>query len=188
MDVTICVATFGDDEWIRLAERVALPSANRQGCPVIHHHDPVSLAEARNAAIAAATTEWVIVLDADDRMSDGYAEALATGHADIRSPALVEVMPDGATNPVPLRHRNIEHVNPVPVSAMARRADILAAGGFAPWPAWEDWALWLTLARRGATIEHIDAAVLYATVRPRSRNRSVTDPQALHAAIKAASR
>ena len=186
MGVTICVATFGHRRWIDLAHDVALPSAMRQEVPVIYRHEH-TLADARNAAIRAAGTEWVIVLDADDELGEGYVQALSSGSADIRGPSLWEHRVDGVTE-VPLADRDIEHLNPLPVSAMARRDQILAAGGFQPWPAWEDWALWLTMVRRGHTYEHIPAARLLAHVSQRSRNRSVTDPAGLHAAIREASR
>lgn len=187
MDVTVCVGTFGHRDWVDRAHDRAIPSAVRQGCPVIFRHE-TTLADARNAAIRAARTEWVIVLDADDEMDDGYVPALAAGSADIRVPALIEVHPDGSCTEVPLAGRDIEHTNPIPVSAMARRADMLAAGGFQPWRAYEDWALWLTMVRRGATVQHIAGARLLAHVNPGSRNRTVTDPARLHAQIREASR
>lgn len=187
MDVTIVVGTFGHRRWIDLAHERAIPSAVRQGVPVVFRHED-TLADARNEALRAAHTEWVVVLDADDEMDDGYVQALAAGTSDIRVPSLVEVYPDGRQVDVPLAGRDIEHANPIPVSAMARRADMLAAGGFKPWPAWEDWALWLTMVRRGATYEHIPWARLFAHVSAGSRNRSVKDPARLHAAIREASR
>ena len=187
MDVTIVVGTYGHRRWIDLAHDRAIPSAVRQDVPVIFRHED-TLADARNAGIRAARTEWVIVLDADDELGEGYVHALSSGTADIRVPALVEVAPDGSQETVPLAGRDIERVNPIPVSAMARREQILAAGGFHPWPAWEDWALWLTMVRRGATYEHIPWAHLLAHVTPGSRNRSVTDPVRLHAQIREASR
>lgn len=187
MDVTVCVATFGTAEWVDLAQERAIPSAQRQGVPVIHRHAD-TLAEARNDAIAAATTSWVICLDADDQLGDGYVTALSKGHADIRVPSLIEVHLDGSSLEVDLTQRNIERLNPIPISAMVRREMVLSAGGFQPWPAWEDWALWLTLVRRGATYEHIPDARLYAHVSPRSRNRSISDPAGLHAAIRKDSR
>lgn len=186
MDVTIVVGTFGHRRWIDLAHERAIPSAVRQEVPVIFRHED-TLADARNEAIRAARTDWVIVLDADDELGEGYVQALSAGTADIRVPALIEVYPDGSLEEVPLAGRDIEQTNPIPVSAMARRDQILAAGGFKPWQAWEDWALWLTLVRRGATYEHIPWAKLYAHVMPGSRNRSVQDPARLHAAIREAS-
>lgn len=184
MDVTVCVATFGSRHWIDLAHDRAIPSAYAQDVPVVYRHED-DLAGARNTAIRAADTEWVIVLDADDELEPGYVAAMLAGTADIRAPRLVALTPDGTRTGVPLAHRNIEQINPVPVSAMARRADILDAGGFQPWPAWEDWALWLRMVRRGATVEHIAGATLLAHVSPGSRNRLVDNPRQLHARIRA---
>ena len=184
MDVTIVVGTFGSPEWVALARKRALPSADKQGCPVIHVHDH-TLAEARNRGIALATTTWVCVLDADDEMSDGYIPGLLQGSADIRAPRLVEVHEDGTHTHVELAHRDIEKLNPLPVSCLARRDLILAAGGFQPWQAWEDYALWLRMVRAGATYEHSSAATLFAHVRAGSRNRTVTGGRRLLAEIQA---
>lgn len=185
--VTICIGTFGGEEWRDLAAERAIPSALAQGVEVIHVHGE-TLAQARNEAITRASGSLIVVLDADDELGEGYVQALSAGTADIRVPVLIEVYPDGSLDEIPLAGRDIEQVNPIPVSAMARRDQILAAGGFQPWQAWEDWALWLTLVRRGATYEHIPWAKLYAHVMPGSRNRSVQDPVRLHAAIREASR
>lgn len=181
------VGTYGDRSWIDLAESRALPSAAAQGCPVIHVHGS-TLASARNRAIEQATTTWVTVLDADDEVSHGYAAALLRGTADIRAPRLVRVTADGRRIPERgLHRRNIEQVNPLPVCSLARRDLILSAGGFAEWPHWEDWALWLTLVRRGATYEHLTGATYYWHIRPDSRNRTVRKPRTLHKAIREAS-
>ena len=186
MDVTICVGTFGSRHWTDLAHDRAIPSAVRQGVPVVYRHE-TTLADARNAAISAADTEFVIVLDADDELEAGYVQAMMTGTADIRAPRLVEVYA-GIRTEVPLTGRDIEKLNPIPISAMARRDQILAAGGFQPWRAWEDYALWLRMVRRGATYEHIPGATLLAHVRDGSRNRTVVDPAGLYAQIRAESR
>lgn len=185
--VTICIGTFGGEEWRIMAVERAIPSALAQGVEVIHVHGE-TLAQARNEAIARASGDLIVTLDADDELEAGYVDAMLAGTADIRAPRLVEVGPDGSRTEVRLADRDIEHINPAPVSAMARRDLILSAGGFQPWPAWEDWALWLTLVRRGATVEHIPGATLFAHVSAGSRNRTVSDPAGLHAAIREASR
>ena len=119
MDVTIVVGTYGHRRWIDLAHERAIPSAVRQDVPVIFRHED-TLCDARNAGIRAVRTDWVIVLDADDELSDGYVQALAGGTSDIRVPSLVEVYSDGSQMQIPLADRDIEQTNPIPVSAMAR--------------------------------------------------------------------
>ena len=76
MDVTIVVGTYGHRQWIDLAHERAIPSAVRQDVPVVYRHED-TLADARNEAIRSARTEWVIVLDADDELGEGYVPALS---------------------------------------------------------------------------------------------------------------
>lgn len=181
MDVTICIATFGDESWSRRALTYAWPSAVRQAKTVAVHE--ASLPAARNLAAQIATTEWLVYLDADDQLAPGYIDAMAAASGDLRAPALVEVWPDGTQSPVDLTSRDIEHMNPCCIGTAIRCETVLQIG-WQSWPAWEDWAMFLTAHRRGARIEHVEGATYLASVRPRSRNRSVTDPDALHAAIR----
>lgn len=186
--MTIVVGTYGDPAWADLAARRALPSAYAQGCPVIHVHGD-TLAQARNTGIARARTTWISVLDADDELAPGYTAGLLAGHADIRAPRLVQVYRDGRRREIMgLPARNIETINPIPVCALARRDQVLAAGGFGEWPHWEDYALWLTMVRRGHNYEHLPTATYYWHVRPGSRNRTVRRPAQLLAQIHAACR
>lgn len=183
MDVTICVATFGNRRWAELAQRRAIPSAQRQSVPVVAVHGR-TLAAARTACAQQATTEWLIHLDADDTLTGGYVDAMSEATGDLRAPALVEV--HGTTErPVDLTGRDIEQMNPCCIGTAIRR-DMVLDIGWSDWPAWEDWALFLTAARRGAVIEHVPGAVYRATVSAGSRNRRVPNPLQLHAAIRAA--
>ena len=57
------------------------------GAVVIHHPWQSDFADARNAALAAATGDWILVLDADERLGPGAAaairEALEVGNFDL---------------------------------------------------------------------------------------------------------
>src|SRR5687767_11356621 len=86
MDVTVCVATYGDPEWVNLAETRAVPSAEAQAT-TIHLHG-FTLHDARNACLKLVKTPWVIFLDADDELEPGYVDAMAAGTADLRAPAV----------------------------------------------------------------------------------------------------
>jgi glycosyltransferase involved in cell wall biosynthesis len=75
VDLTIAIATFGDDSWYQLAEQRAVPSAEATGARVLHVHTTSGgLADARNAALHAVDTRWVAYLDADDGLEPGYVE------------------------------------------------------------------------------------------------------------------
>lgn len=202
MDVTVAVATCGDDSWGQLAEARAIPSAHALGVPVVHAHR-ATLHEARNAVGDLVDTEWVVHLDADDRLAAGYVDAMAQGTADVRAPAVAYLREPGRVDPTSLMAPAPPYgLNPTPtvtVGVMPRVAghDHACTGACLPWGNWlvvgsairidlvrkvggwrdytwsEDWDLWLRCHLAGATIEAIPAAVYLAYVRRYSRNRGV---------------
>lgn len=182
MDLTICVATYGHPYWIDLAHERAIPSAQAQGCDVIHVHGK-TLAEARNQAAEQAATPLLCFLDADDELADGYAETMVEGSADMRAPRLLQLLPDGSSQMVDVASRDIEKLNPCCIGTTVRRSMFLEAGGFPDFRAYEDWALFLRMSRRGATLEHVPATYIQH-VRVNSRN-VVTNPRKLMDEIRA---
>lgn len=184
MDVTILICTFGDWAWAKRGREVAYPSAITQAPTKTMHGQ--TLADARNVAAILAPSEWLIYLDADDRLAPGYVEAMAKATGDLRAPALYENYGLEKVH-VPTADRDIEHVNPCCIGTAIRR-DVVLDIGWQDWPAWEDWALFLTAHRRGAVIEHVPDAHYLAGVHRYSRNRTVTNEQQLHADIRKAAR
>lgn len=199
MDVTVCIATFGDAAWARLAAERALPSALAETTHVrLAHAD--TLAQARNDALAAVQTEWVVFLDADDELEPGYMRAMHHGAmADVRVPSVRYVTPRAPRGrprmPRVAGHRHaceagcLPEGNWVVIGAAARTELVQAAGGFRDWPVYEDWCLWLRMFLAGATFEAVPGAVYRAHARPDSRNRDgrnedrVATHWAIHAAI-----
>ena len=183
LDVTITVCTYGDGEWVRLAQDRAVPSARMQGCPVIHQHG-ATLADARNEALAKVQTPWVVVLDADDELRPGYLNHLSAGTADVRVPAVQYVTPGGRpARPYVPRVAGHRHActadclpdgNWIVVGAMARADLVREVGGWEPFTWSEDWALWARCWKAGATFEAIPGAVYVAHVRRGSRNRAAS--------------
>lgn len=178
MDVTVCISTYGDPEWVRLAER-AIASARSQA-PVIHRHGS-TLANARNEALALVDTEWVVHLDADDELEPGYIEAMAAGSADLRAPAVRYVR--GASSRLPYVPRVFGHEHDCDAACLpdgnwlvigtAVRTELLrAAGGWREWDVYEDWDAFLRCWLAGGSVEAIPEAVYRAHVRPDSRNRA----------------
>jgi glycosyltransferase involved in cell wall biosynthesis len=176
MDVSVCIGTYGDPEWRRLARERAIPSAQ---APVIHCHAD-TLAKARNAALAEVETEWVCFLDADDELAPGYFEAMERGTADVRGPVAVFVKPSRES---PWQPRVAGHSHTCVAECLpegnwlligsAMRTDLAKSlGGFREFAVYEDWDLFLRAYAAAATFELIPEAVYRAHVRLDSRNRA----------------
>ena len=174
-DVTVCVCTYGDIQWIDLAKARALPSAYRQTAPprVIHRHDRSSLALARNGAARDATTKYLIFLDADDELDRGYVEAMLRGTADVRRPSTVGIV-DGVqvSAPVMMTGPNLLEANYIVIGAMVDREKMLAVGGFSDYPVLEDWDLWIRLKLARCSFEPIPEAIYRVHIAGHSRNRN----------------
>lgn len=183
MDVEIAVCTFGGEEWPALARERALPSVAKQGVPYRHVHAG-SIDAARNEALHSGKSEWIIYVDADDELEAGYVEAMAAASGDIRACALRYVIDgkpqDTAAIPLVNGHKvvtpdlkGIMQGNWIAIGAAVRRATIIGAGGWKPWPMYEDWDLWMRCMLRGATVENVPGAIYRAYVRSGSRNRAL---------------
>jgi glycosyltransferase involved in cell wall biosynthesis len=174
--VTVAVCTYGYEHWARLGHRTMRDSLSHG--PVVHSHRD-TLHDARNAALRSVETEWVVFLDADDRLEPGYLDAMSQGTADLRAPA-VRYVEDGVEAeprmPQVVGHRHtcdarcLDEGNWLVIGTMARTQLLRDVGGWKDWPIWEDWDLWLRCAKAGATVEAIPTAVYRATVRDGSRN------------------
>lgn len=169
-DVTVVVGTYGDQEWVERAQR-AIASAKSQCAEVIHVHGE-TLAKARNEGIERAKTEWVLCLDADDELAPGCIAALAAADGDLRCPAVSYVRGGHPGRPKTWPPCDLKDGNYLVVGTLMRRDAALAVGGFQEWPLYEDWALFQLMAKAGATITQVPAAVYIAHVRPESRNRA----------------
>lgn len=193
MDVTIAVATFGESLWVDLANERAIPSAMGQGVSVIHVHGD-TLHGARNQALDAICSEWVVFLDADDELEAGYFDAMAGGTADLRAPSVRYVHPRDTPMPRMPTVAGHDHTcnaeclafgNWLVIGTAARTQLLRDVGGFRDFPWSEDWDLWVRCWQAGATIEGITKAVYRAHVRRDSRNRapSRSERLAAHQAI-----
>lgn len=198
LEVTVVVATYGDERWKALARERAIPSAEALGVPVIHAHAD-TLHGARNLGLEDVTTEFVCHLDADDELEPGYFDAMAQGSADVRAPKvryIVRRYPDRLWMPQVAGHRHaceaacLVYGNWIVVGAVARTDLLRRVGGWRDFPFYEDWDLWLRCHLAGASIEPVPAAVYRAHVRPDSRNRAPDQAtkHVVHQAIARANR
>lgn len=180
MDVSVVVATFGDQCWVDLAEKRAVPSAEALGVPVVHVH-AATLHDARNLGLARVGTEWVCHLDADDELEPGYVDAMSRGSADVRAPSVHYVYAQGVpTRPYVPKVAGHSHDctadclpegNWLVVGSVARTELLRDVGGWRDWPCYEDWDLWLRCYLAGVSIEPVPDAVYRAHARADSRNR-----------------
>jgi hypothetical protein len=200
MGLTVAIATYGDSGWFALAERAA-ESVARCGLDVIHIHRPEStLAEARNEALDAVTTPWVVQLDADDELEGGFGAYIERAHvmhpyADVLVPQVRYIHPDGAPGlahwPRVAGHTETGHEcgadclplgNWVVVGAVVR-TDLARKVRWEEWPVYEDWSFWLGCHQLGASFVRAPDAVYRAHVREGSRNQRGTNHVDVHRAI-----
>lgn len=183
LDVTVVVATFGAAEWHQQAQERAVPSAKALDVPVVHVHGS-ALHTARNEALKAVTTPWVVHLDADDELEGGYVVAAgrvaATSGADVIVPQVRYIHPSGSTGVahMPRVYNHTDHEcdaaclpygNWIVVGAPVR-TELAQSVGWEDWPRYEDWAFWLECHRRNASFAVCPDAIYRAHVRPVSRN------------------
>jgi glycosyltransferase involved in cell wall biosynthesis len=196
VDVSVVVATYGDDKWHRLARERAIPSAQALGVPVIHAVG-ATLHDARNTGLAQVGTRDVCFLDADDELEPGFFQAIARSTADLRVPSVRYVTPKRTPRPMMPRVAGHDHHyssadclpfgNWMVIGTVAPTRLLLKVGGFRDFDWSEDWDLWVRCWKAGATIDRVEDAVYRAHVRPDSRNRA-PDRQVKHAVHQAIAR
>lgn len=179
LDVGVVIATYGTSDWEQLARDRAVPSVKKLGVPWVHIHGE-SLHQARNEGLSHMGWEWLVFLDADDELEPGYFDAMATGSADLRAPAVRYVggfvqrpphIPKVAGHSHECRPDCLRFGNWLVVGSMVRREIAINVGGWRDFPWSEDWDLWLRCWQAGATVEAIPEAIYRAHVRKDSRNR-----------------
>jgi glycosyltransferase involved in cell wall biosynthesis len=205
MNVTVIVATHGDEAWRELAWSRAYPSVLRQTVApfshIVHHSPKGTLAEARNAAAAHVAADWLCFLDADDELHPEYLETMighwrdlasdywkATGERNhpwvLLAPAVQYVRPDGTetTPELPNRQAPMHVLNHCVIGTLIPTRLFHKVGGFREWPAYEDWDLFLRCAKHGpAVIVDVPGAVYRAFTHP---GRNSQPREVLEAAYK----
>jgi glycosyltransferase involved in cell wall biosynthesis len=168
-----------DDGSTDAATRALLDDFHRPRTMVIRA-DHAGPAAARNRGIGQGTGEFVLPLDADDRVGETYLEkAVRQMDAD---PALGVVYclaeyfgeRSGSCGFHPYALPEILWNNMIFCSGLYRRADWAAVGGYRPVMehGWEDWDFWLSLIERGRGVHRIPETLFFYRVKPRSRNRA----------------
>lgn len=191
MTFSICIATYGDGRWRKLAQERAYLSALAQDEVdeiVILHLDEGTVASARNEAAARAQSDWLVFLDADDELASGYIEAmkdvldLEESHDRLLlTPAVAYITntPKRMIEEPPKFWREVPFTqgNWLVIGTAIKRSFFFDIGGFADEPAfgaYEDYELWLRADKAGARIRKVPEAVYRAWKEPDSRHRGVS--------------
>jgi glycosyltransferase involved in cell wall biosynthesis len=136
---------------------------------------------ARNRAIEAGSGEYVMPLDADDRIAPTYVEkAVRLLDADPRLGivyCLAEYFGErtGPSEYVPYELSHMLRENMVSNTAMFRRSDWAAVGGYCEEMriGWEDWEFWLSLIERGCGVHRIPETMYSYRILSGSRNEDL---------------
>lgn len=148
-----------------------------KGTPYLLLENDGELAEALNAGLEAAKTEFVFRMDADDILAENSLPILesAAWDVDVAYPTLnfvsetlihMETRRAAAFCPHRLRVENY-----VAGTSLFRPEKALEVGGFREMAALEDWDLWVRMMRAGHKFKGVPEAVLHYRQHPDSRNR-----------------
>lgn len=190
--IVVCIGTYGDyARWAPLAQ-TALLSAERQTVrpAYVRWIHGMDLRTARNVAAVEAgirspqLPEWLCFLDADDTLDRHYIEAMWETVGKIDYPVLVQpstlgVYPDGREDPEPvlIPPKPLLDGNFMVIGTLIRYAQFHKIGGFADWPCYEDWDLWIRAWRDGAELISCPDAIYRVGVNENSRNNGTRELQ-----------
>lgn len=137
---------------------------------------------ARNTGIGLTSGEYILPVDADDRIAPTYIEKAVAWF--IQHPettlvyGLVEYF-DGKTGPCnfpPYNYEDLIWNNSIICSAMFRRSDFNKTSGYNPKMkiGYEDWEFWLTLLNKDSIVHRIDEVMYFYRQKKDSRNTNAS--------------
>ena len=140
------------------------------------HQENAGVSRARNHAIQEAQGEYILPVDADDKISADYIEQAVEAMTDEVRVVGCKAHFFGAKegewvlpeySPELLARKNMIHI-----SSLFRKADWQRAGGFCEEEIYrEDWDWWLSMMELGGRYVRLDTVGLYYRVLPQSRRR-----------------
>lgn len=145
------------------------------------HTDNMGVSVARNRGISEAKGEYILPLDADDRIGDLYLEQAVTvldeqqdvGIVYSRVELVGELSGEWDTPEFSLAHQLLDNL--IISSAMFRKEDWQDTGGYDPAMkhGWEDWDFWLSILGGGKQALRIPEILFFYRIRQNSRERSL---------------
>jgi glycosyltransferase involved in cell wall biosynthesis len=179
MNVSIIIATYGEEIWSELAHERALPTAQAEDAlEVLIGHDPDgTIAGVRNALASNASGKWLCFLDADDELAPGYLQAMERadrGPGYLLTPSVQQIRNQRETAPFFFPECSLETGNWLIVGTLVERTLFHEVGGFGEFPhGLEDWVMWAKCVKAGAQIVKVPEAIYRAHYNKSSKHHQL---------------
>lgn len=161
--------------------REELKKINAEQIKLILLEQNVGVCEARNIAIKQSKGEYILLLDADDYIGNGYIDEAASildNSADIKIVGCEVQLFGASSGNMELPEPTIENFiarNALVVSSFFRRSDFDRTTGFSQTMkgGFEDWDFWLSILETGGKAYRIPKPYFYYRISRSSRNQSI---------------
>ena len=140
------------------------------------HQENAGVSAARNHAIREAKGEYILPVDADDKISAEYitkaVEAMKDEVRVVGCKARFFGAKEGEWNLPEYSSELLARKNMIPISSLFRKADWKRVGGFCEEEIYrEDWDFWLSMMELGGRYVRLEETGLYYRVLPSSRRK-----------------
>ena len=151
---------------------------------IVMHQENAGVSAARNHAIREAKGEWILPVDADDKIAPDYISHAMDRIADevrvISCKAEFFGAKEGEWKLPPYSPKLLARRNMIHIASLFRKADWQRVGGFCEEEIYrEDWDFWLSIMALGGTYIRLDEVGLYYRVLPHSRRKKAKDQKRL---------
>ena len=151
---------------------------------IVMHQENAGVSAARNHAIREAKGEWILPVDADDKIAPDYISHAMDRIADevrvISCKAEFFEAKEGEWKLPPYSPKLLARRNMIHIASLFRKADWQRVGGFCEEEIYrEDWDFWLSIMALGGTYIRLDEVGLYYRVLPHSRRKKAKDQKRL---------
>lgn len=167
-----------DDGSTDNTEQIAHVFCRRDGRFAYYKKSNGGVASTRNYGITRAKGHYILPLDGDDKISPTYlAEAIEILDSN-ESVKVVYAKAEffgamtGPWNLIPFSIEQIGISNMIYCTALYRKADYEACGGYDEDPeldAWEDWDLWIAMLKNGGGVVQLSGVHFYYRKKPQSK-------------------
>ena len=157
--------------------RVAQAFAKQHPAVKVLHQANAGVSAARNHAIRGAQGEYILPLDADDKISRTYIsqalEKMTDGVRVVGCEARFFGAKEGAWRLPQFSRERLARQNMIPICSLFRKADWERVGGFCEEDIYrEDWDFWLSIMELGGEYVRLPEIGLYYRVLPHSRRHT----------------